>query len=174
LKNTGARAKWVRPENVHITLRFLGEIPEEKAREVCDSLRDGLENESEFTLKIAGLGAFPNARRPNVVWLGIESADGRLGLLKKAVDKAILPCGFEPETRAYTPHLTIGRTKSRKGAELLTRFLADESGFELGSMEAAEVHLVKSTLTPSGPIYDTVERFVLCGKQTALHGDPRC
>jgi len=166
LKNTGARAKWVRPENVHITLRFLGEISEEKSREVCDSLRDGLENESEFTLKIAGLGAFPNARRPNVVWLGIESADGRLGRLKKAVDKAILPCGFEPETRAYTPHLTVGRTKSRKGAELLTRLLEDESGFELGSMEAAEVHLVKSTLTPSGPIYDTMERFVLGSGQT--------
>ncbi len=147
--------KWVSTNNVHLTIKFLGDIPEEKLDQVKSVLSDSLNDISEFNLEIKGLGMYPNKRNPRVIWLGVN-ADNALADLHHTLDRALAAADVEREKREYTPHLTIARVRRRTNhatikdiGETLSQFKVDS----LGKIKVSEVVLYQSELTSKGPIY---------------------
>jgi len=147
----------VRPELVHVTIKFLGDVPEAKVERVKEAL--AAVKLAPFTARVAGMGAFPG-RSVRVVWLGLE---GDFSPLYSKVEAAMMPLGFSPEERGFTPHVTIGRVgrpDARTSRELLAK-IGSQSTVDLGSFMVEEFYLKKSTLTPGGPIYEDLARFPL-------------
>lgn len=155
-----ADVKWVEPEHIHLTLKFLGHVEEDAVTPLEQTL-DRLASEGgPFTLHCAGVGAFPSARSPRVIWVGVDQGGEEAARLAARVDEALEPLGFAPEERAFTPHLTLGRVRSSSRLTSLVKLLEAES-FSSGMPFAADrVVLFQSTLTPQGPVY------------TALHTSP--
>ncbi len=150
LREMGSIVRPVRPENLHFTVKFLGNVPSsilESVKSVLDECRPLL----GFEVTVRGLGAFPNPRRPRVIWLGSESEDEKMVALLRDVDHRLSKIGFKKE-RSYVPHLTLARLKGRPGPSLVA-FLEKMQDVEVGSFRVASLKLKRSTLTPQGPIY---------------------
>jgi 2'-5' RNA ligase len=149
--SSSAKLKPVERENLHLTLKFLGEVEEGKLAHVKDTMDDILKKFSKFRMKLKGIGAFPTINRPNVVWIGVE--EGRDSFVRVAIelDRALSRMGFQRE-REIEPHLTVARVKGPIGnlPEVIRRL----SDIEIGYIDVREVKLKKSTLTPKGPIYE--------------------
>jgi len=157
LKKTGADVRWVKPGNMHLTLRFLGnDVPRETVNAIGDALHIRLKSVDQFTMAIEGLGAFPNARKPRVVWLGIEPHDGPLLELREAIEDAVVEGGWTREERPFSAHLTLGRVKSQSGMGKLQQVLEKGLDQPVGSMVVDKVSLIQSNLKPSGPVYETL------------------
>lgn len=159
--------KWVRPESLHVTLKFIGES--EKLGEIRDALSNVRGN--AVTLGFRGTGFFPTPRSARAFWIGIES-DARLAQLAQSIDAALTPLGIESETRAYTPHLTLARggkqerrAKSKSDASnpfaRLQEKLAALTPPNFGTMTARELYLYESKLKPSGSVYTKLHGFKL-------------
>ena len=152
LRASEARVKWVRPENMHVTLKFLGEVDERNLPEIFDSFEKSLTNDQAFAFNIQNIGCFPNIRRPRVIWVGIERGKDELKVLAKKVDNLMSEFGFEREKRGFSPHLTIGRVKDTRGIESVTgRF--DGIDFNTESCVIDEVVFFQSILRREGPTY---------------------
>jgi RNA 2',3'-cyclic 3'-phosphodiesterase len=148
---------WTRPEGIHLTLKFLGEIPIEQVTQVTQALA-GLESFEPFTLQVKGFGFFPDARRPRVLWVGVESPPA-LGQLAQRVETAMNRLGFAAEDRPFSPHLTLARFKvPRPRPELLAQ-LEPRRGLVLGRFEVSEFFLFESRLSSCGAQYQKVARF---------------
>ena len=155
LKSTGADLKSVEAENIHITVRFLGDVPESGVEGVAGVVR-GIAFEP-FSLEVKGVGVFPGLHRPNVVWAGLEG-ERLLEMLRlfTELEGGLRRLGFEPERRGFEPHLTICRVRSGRNRQQLAeavRGLADES---FGELQVRQMRLKKSVLTDSGPVYSTL------------------
>jgi 2'-5' RNA ligase len=167
LKATGADVKWVRPESLHLTLKFLGEVDPARLPEVKEALRRACAGAPALELGLAGAGAFPGPQRPQVVWLGLEGQTRELGELAGRVEEALAELGFPPEKRAFKPHLTLGRLRRKKrGAKAppaapLGRALAGLAGWRGPGFTGGRVSLMQSTLTPSGAVYEPLETITL-------------
>ncbi|KPJ62021.1 MAG: hypothetical protein AMJ42_00375 [Deltaproteobacteria bacterium DG_8] len=161
LKPSSSDVRWVRPEGIHLTLKFLGNIEEEMIPEISDIIRKCSADTTSFTLEIRSLGAFPNEKNPKVIWVGAEDNSGTLGKLQQSLENRLSTLGFKVEKRAFSPHLTLGRLKSSKGKSRLTQGLEDYKHFEFGTFEAKEVCLFKSELKPGGAIYTKLKAFPL-------------
>jgi 2'-5' RNA ligase len=146
--------RWVRPAGIHLTLSFLGEIPAEQVDQIAGALRQACAGHAAFGVSIAGMGCFPNARRPRVVWVGVSEPSGALARLHHDVEQALVPLGFRPEARAFSPHLTLGRVKGggRQAREVLGGYV-ERATVRVGEMEVAAVHLMRSDLQPGGAVY---------------------
>ena len=148
--------KWVDPESIHLTLKFLGSVSGETIPEIVEAMSLVAQPVSPFTLQIGGTGAFPNWQRPQVVWVGVGGEMGRLTTIQRELEAALSPLGFPPESRPFSPHLTLGRLRERVTPEDRRRFglWAQSVKFEASlSFEVNAVRLMKSQLTSSGPIY---------------------
>jgi len=148
--------KWVDPQSIHLTLKFLGSVPGETIPEIVEAMSLAAQPVSPFILQIGGTGAFPNWQRPQVVWVGVGGEMGRLTALQRELEAALSTLGFPPESRSFSPHLTLGRLRERVTPEDRRRFglWAQSVKFEASlSFEVNAVRLMKSQLTPSGPIY---------------------
>ena len=145
--------KSVEPENIHLTLKFLGEISDSQVEKVEEVLKD-LEF-SSFSLRFRGVGAFPNPRRPRVIWIGVSEGATEFSELAKRIDTSLRKLGFPPETRGFKPHLTIARVK-RGGGAALSNFIQKYSLEDFGTLKVDSVKLKKSILTPRGPVYTTL------------------
>jgi 2'-5' RNA ligase len=154
LEGLGCSLKLVEPENIHVTLRFLGEIPEGLVSDVARAL-DGL-SAKPFKLTLKGLGAFPSALKPRVVWVGVSEGAAELAELHSQVESLIRPLGFRPEREPFVSHVTLARVKSSRGLQGLSRLIAERRLVELGSMQVEAVKLKRSTLTPRGPVYSDI------------------
>ena len=150
--------KWVPPENVHLTLKFLGEVRHERQAEIVGALASAAQGTKTITLVVRGAGAFPNARAPRVVWAGIEP-DPAIEILADRVERSCAPLGFPPEGRPFRPHLTLGRAeRDARGrdwagmAELLDGLVVAASAVLDG------VDLVTSELRRGGSVYHRVHR----------------
>jgi 2'-5' RNA ligase len=148
--------RWTRPEAIHLTLRFLGDIAPAQVEAISDALRSVCDEPARFTIQLKGLGVFPSLGRPRVVWVGVAEPSGALIALQERVTQVLAPLGFEPEKRAFSPHLTIGRASrhaSRREltevAELITRSMIGT----LGQMDVEHITLMRSDLKPSGAVY---------------------
>ena len=147
----------VRPELVHVTIKFLGDVPEGKVLKVSEALAKV--KVAPFDARVAGMGAFPG-RTIRVVWLGLE---GNFEELYQKVEEALAPLGFEREERGFSPHVTLGRV-GRPGPQtsrLVAERIASLSSTDLGRFSVDRFYLKKSTLTRGGPIYDNLSEFPL-------------
>ncbi len=152
------RIRWTRPENVHLTLKFLGDVREELLDDIRAALEEVRAKHAPFEAALAGLGAFPSARRARILWASVGEGSERLRSLAIDLDTSLASLGFERERRPYTPHLTLGRMRG-KPASLQLPPGCIGSKFRVGSIE-----LVESVLTPEGSVYKTLSTFALSGK----------
>jgi 2'-5' RNA ligase len=148
--------RWTRPESIHLTLQFLGDVAPNQVEAIAAALRGVCADRTPFTFQLREVGVFPNPNRPRVVWAGIVEPSGALAALQKQVTQALAPMGFEPEKRGFTPHLTLGRAArnvSRQElaelGDLITRF---DVGV-VGQVTVDHITLMKSDLKPSGAVY---------------------
>jgi 2'-5' RNA ligase len=156
--------RWVAAENVHLTLKFLGEVDEPLVPEIEEALAAVAGGTSPFALSLEGGGCFPNARSPRVIWVGVSEGAEEASRLASAVEGALQPLGFAPEKRRFRPHLTIGRPKDpRTAADATAEKIEHLRGFSAPTAEAAALALIKSTLTSEGAVYEVVRRFELGG-----------
>ncbi len=152
--------KWVPYENIHLTLKFLGEVKENMLPEIEQRLRDTCRLYAPFPISVRATGAFPNEKKPNVLWVGIERSDS-LKDLYLDIDKSMSEIGFEKENRKHSPHLTIGRVKDRKDILQVMNCIHEFKSKLFGNADVVEVHLMRSILKPSGAEYSKVCSFRL-------------
>ncbi len=157
LVQTGADLKLVETQNIHITVRFLGNITPETAEKIFDEMTQV--QFTSFTVQIKGLGAFPNPNYPRVVWAGITTGADQLKSVFSQIEPKLRDLGFTPDTRGFSPHLTIARVRSGRNKQQLAQFLNENANFEFGIVNAQCFRLKKSQLTPKGPIYSTLKEF---------------
>jgi len=151
--------KWVAVDSIHLTLKFLGNIDQEKVSPIAEAMAGAAQKVSPFRLEVGGLGAFPNLRRPQVVWVAVGGEVEKLASLQRAIDHSLVALGFSPETRPFTPHLTLGRLRERASAEERQRIgeaLLAAKGEEVVPFRVTEIILMRSTLTPKGAIYNRI------------------
>jgi 2'-5' RNA ligase len=160
--------RWTRPEGIHLTLKFLGDVQADWLEDIADALRSACAPHAPFSLSIGGMGVFPNPRRPRVVWIGVDEPTGTLIRLQQDIERAISPLGFPTERRTFSPHLTLGRVKNGRGAaelEALGQY-AKQAQVRVGEMEAHAVYLMRSDLRPSGAVYTELAEVALNNKPT--------
>ena len=156
LKPLGRMIRWVRPQGMHLTLKFLGEIAEERLDSVYQAVQRGVVGISPFSFLLAGLGGFPNLRRPRVIWVGVPRGGESLKKLQEQVEDRLAECGFPKEKRSFSPHLTIGRVKSQVGIQPLLDRLSSIS-FESEEIAVSAVKVMRSQLRPTGAEYSALK-----------------
>ncbi|MBE0525982.1 RNA 2',3'-cyclic phosphodiesterase [Candidatus Thorarchaeota archaeon] len=149
-----AKMKLVEIENIHFTLRFLGDTSLSRIDEIESCLRQI--KVDPFEIMVQGVGAFPNSRRPRVIWIGVSQNAERICDLKVEIDSHLKKLGYKPEKERFTPHATIARVRFIKDAEGLVRNLDEVVNENIGPMTISNFTMKRSTLTPSGPIYETL------------------
>lgn len=154
LERTGAQLKLVSPEILHLTVRFLGEIPQSTVERVREAM-DGV-HFSPFEVEFKGLGVFPRFNRINVIWVGIRSGHERLDEIFHQLEPKLRQIGLPPDNKGFSPHLTIARVRTGVNKAALADYVMSMRDHEFGKMQAKAVRLKKSTLTPKGPIYTTI------------------
>lgn len=155
----GRGVRWVQPRGMHLTLKFLGEVPEERLAEITAGLQRACEGIASFEMRMKGTGCFPTSRRPRVYWAGLNGGKPLLELQAR-VENEIEPLGFPREKRDFTPHLTIARIKEPAGKERLTHALLDYQ-LESDVVQVREVLLMQSILKPTGAEYRPQSRIEL-------------
>jgi 2'-5' RNA ligase len=155
--------RWVADENLHLTLQFLGAVPEERVAAIEEAITAAAAQARPLFLEVKGAGGFPNARRPRVVWLGLSGELAELGEVARDLGRRLSPLGFSPDPRPFSAHLTLGRAKENAGAPGLGGALAAAAIGQGISFRAAELVLFESHLSPRGPRYDAILRAPLCG-----------
>jgi 2'-5' RNA ligase len=157
LDQTAVKMKVVESENIHFTLRFFGDTPLQR----LDQIRSCLDRVkiNPFEIEIAGVGSFPNKQRPRIVWIGVSENASRILDLKKEIDSSLLKIGYQPERKRYTPHATIARIRFVKNPKLVVSNLESLADEVIGRMIITSVKMTKSSLTSSGPIYETLWEF---------------
>lgn len=158
LRPIGVRASWVKPEALHLTLRFLGDIDDATAERIRAALREGYADAAAFPLHIKGVGAFPNLRRPNVVWAGVELSEA-LAAAQAVAERAAQAAGLDPERKAFRPHLTVARIKDPAAGAALAAPIEAEGDFDIEPFLAGGVTLFSSRLTSQGPIHSRIEEY---------------
>ncbi len=161
LRSSGVDASWPRPEGIHLTLKFLGEVLEERLSEILNSLRSAAQGTGAFRLEAAGAGAFPNAKTARVVWIGLSGDVDKLSRLQSAVERAMTDIGFAREDRKFTPHLTLGRIKYIRSRDGWLKALDEIKDIRLPAFDVDAVSLMKSELKPSGAVYTEMGRVEL-------------
>jgi len=153
LRATDAHVRWSRPENLHVTLKFLGDIAEENVGAARKIVEDVAARHSPFEIEVAGLGAFPNMRRPRVVFAHVVDATDTLTALARALEREMVAVGAKREKRPFRSHLTLGRVKSPRGLIGLAEAMAELGDEPLGRQTVQEIVLMRSDLKPSGAVY---------------------
>lgn len=158
-KKTDARIKYVELTNLHLTLKFFGDIDTDGLDLLEEAISNVVSQFDSFKIKIKGCGAFPNTNRIKVIWVGIDD-DAIIKDLHDSLDKEFVRLGFD-EDRKFSTHLTIGRMKSAKSKNKVKSTIEEFGDVEVGEMEVTHITLKKSTLTPAGPIYEDLRIFEL-------------
>ncbi|MBI5674500.1 MAG: RNA 2',3'-cyclic phosphodiesterase [Nitrospirae bacterium] len=155
LKKRKADIRWVKPESIHLTLKFLGDTDEKILDRIVEAIKAACGGYGRFNLETKGVGVFPDMRAPRVLWLGISDNDSLTGL-QKSIEDGLAKLGFSPEKRRFRPHLTIGRFKSSFGKEGLYDKIEELKDISLGLIEVQSIFLIKSELNPSGAKYTKI------------------
>lgn len=152
--------KWVPGRNLHITLKFLGNIPEESVGRIIDKLSLLSSTHQRFSVGFRGVGVFPGIKKPRVVWIDIIDHD-KLKKLQEQIEVSMSALGFERDARLFSPHLTVGRLRSFKGADALIGEIEKLSGRDFGNIEVEKISLMRSDLKPAGAQYTALAEFRL-------------
>jgi 2'-5' RNA ligase len=165
LREKGApRLRWVRPEGIHLTLKFLGAVPQEKVTAICEALAPTVQGIPPLALSLAEVGTFGDRRGPRVVWVGMEGNLEPLARLQQRVEKALEPLGFPPERRAFSPHLTLARVPDSMGSDErqpLRQLAKDIEVPPAPAVTIGELSLMRSILGPGGAVYERLAAFPL-------------
>ena len=156
---------WTRAEGWHLTLKFLGDISRDQVVPILEVLREALRTQPSLRVVAQGLGAFPNLRRPRVVWAGLRSE--RLKALSEKIETTLLSLDFPPEERDFTPHLTLGRVRSLRGWEQVLSVVKEHEHTRFGESEINQVTLYQSDLHPTGAVYRPLGSIALTPLPTA-------
>ena len=158
-KGIDTKIKYVELHNLHLTLKFFGDIDTNGLDLLKDAIDNVVSQFDPFKIRITGCGAFPNTNHIKVIWVGIED-DAVIRDLHDRLDKEFARLGFDRDKR-FSTHLTVGRMKSAKNKNLVREVIEEYDDFEIGEMEVTNISLKKSTLTPAGPIYEDLKVFEL-------------
>jgi 2'-5' RNA ligase len=153
LRSSGADVRWIRPEGIHLTLKFLGEIPSQRVDEIREAVEEMLGTHRPFSLEVRGLGGFPRLSQPRVVWVGLGGEVDRLRALQEDVEKGMNALGFPREERPFHPHLTLGRVRSPRRRDRLLEGIRSLMDIQLGGFRVEAVAQFESELLPSGARY---------------------
>jgi 2'-5' RNA ligase len=157
LRAVSPQTRWVRPENLHVTLKFIGEVPEAKLGVIRRALA-AVRSDQPVMLDFRGLGFFPNEKHPRVFWAGTK-ASPNLKILAAEIEKAVEKLGISREQRPFSPHLTLARFEPPRLPEKLRAAIQEHATRHFGSLRTNHFHLIESKLKPSGAEYTTVESF---------------
>lgn len=160
LKVSGADVKWVEPQNIHLTLKFLGEIEDKKLDEITQILEDIAKTKNSFQMRIFSIGAFPKINFPRIIWVGIDKGDSQSKEIAKELEEKMKNLGIRREDRAFSSHITIGRVRSSLNREKLVKDLnnlLNIFGKETHEFLVSKITLFKSALTPKGPVYEVLK-----------------
>ena len=157
LRHTDGKPRWINPQNLHITLKFIGELESEKVPAISDALATS-HAAHLLPIEFRNVGFFPNSRRPSVAWIGIE-APPTLALLAAEVNRVLASIGIPREEKSFVPHLTIARFKEARLSPALQVEIEKCKDHSFGSYTAGEIHLVESKLKSSGAEYTTLRSF---------------
>jgi 2'-5' RNA ligase len=163
LKQSGADVRWTSVAGIHLTLKFLGDIAEPQVEALAAAASHISGTTPAFTLGVQGVGVFPNVKNPRVIWLGLSDRTDILGKLVQDLEQAFGPLGFPPENRKFTPHLTLGRVRSSRGREALSRSLQAVAIPEFPDFQVEHLVLYQSTLRPQGALYTPLRKIPLGG-----------
>ena len=163
LRAADAKVTWVAPENMHWTLKFLGDIDLTQTADICRAVGEAAAPVAPFDVEVQGVGAFPNLARPRAVWLGVGKGREQLISLAAAIDARLAAIGFKPEGRRFSPHLTIGRVRGEKNLPELADQLEQRADYPAGMMEVDEVVVFASYLERGGPIHEPLGHLPLRG-----------
>ncbi len=155
LKKCGADVRWVKPENIHLTLKFLGNIGEQTIDGIVKMVERCCKGLNIFDIEVSGVGVFPHVRAPRVLWAGI-SGDGALEELQRKIEDGAASLGFERENRRFAPHLTLGRFRSSAGKRTLTDKIEQYKDNKFGPVTVDSVMIMRSDLGPGGAKYTKV------------------
>jgi 2'-5' RNA ligase len=166
LAKPGVNVNWVPAENIHITLLFLGEVNERDLPAVCRVVADTAAGEPPFAFRVSRVGAFPNLRRPKVIWAGLTDGAAELARLHDRLEQPLLDLGcYRREDRPYTPHLTLGRVKSEADGQALSPVLPKHADWVGGQTTVGELVLFASEPRRDGPTYTALGRGKLTGRR---------
>lgn len=160
LNDCNADVRWVKPENIHLTLEFLGDIKDKDADRITEVIKGTCKEYPAFQLKITGTGVFPNIRSPRVLWCGLDKSDILSGL-QDDIAKGLVPLGFKPEKRRFAPHLTIGRFRSFKDKDILLEKVTQYKNKRFGIINVNSVSLMSSILGSSGAKHSRIAELFL-------------
>jgi 2'-5' RNA ligase len=160
IARTGADVKLVEPENIHITIKFLGDTDEQLIDTLEQTMKQAVQSTKPFSITLKGTGVFPNQKYVKVLWIGIID-NGIIGPIAQKIDTSLASFGFKKENRGFSPHLTIGRVRTAKNKEKLLNAMQRFYDQEFTIQEVKSIVLKKSELTQKGPIYTTLREVLL-------------
>ena len=158
LKSIRDDIKWVRPESLHLTLKFLGDVEKNRIVDLTALINQTIQEFKPFNFSLGGTGVFPNTRRPNVLWVGVLQGKEHLITMASVLNRSLIKMGFEEERREYHPHLTLGRVRSKRKI-VKTIDLMESLSFLEQSFWVQELVLMKSDLKPSGAEYTPLKHL---------------
>jgi len=161
LREANADVKWTAPENIHITIKFLGDTPAEKLPEINAVLDQTARAFRSFDIEIGELGAFPNAHAPHIIWAGTTRQADQIAAIAAMIEAGLEPLGFKKEDRIFTAHLTIGRARSPHGKARLSKALTETTLPPGLTQKVSRLTLFQSQLTSSGPTYSAIHQSEL-------------
>jgi 2'-5' RNA ligase len=157
LVKSGADLKLVEPKNIHITMRFLGNIKPNMIEKIFEEMKKV--QFTPFNVRISGVGAFPKLNYPRVLWAGITEGADQLRSIASQLEPRLCSLGFTPDPKGFSPHLTIARVKSERNKAVLIKCITENAKYEFGIVKTECLRLKRSDLTPKGPIYSTLKEF---------------
>ena len=161
LRNQIQKASWVKPSNIHLTLKFLGDVDPEDLESIGVAIEGVAIRHRSFSLRIGGLGAFPNFARPRVLWAGAKVGGERVSALAQDINVALSYCGFSLETKKFNAHLTIARLKEQIDLRPYANQYRQYDRIDGAEMSVNAISLIQSQLHPTGAIYSTLESYSL-------------
>ncbi len=161
LIRTGANIKYVAPENIHVTLKFLGNTPDDLIPKIHTELEQFYNTQEKALVKIGEIGVFPHRKLPKVIWVGINGSREKLSYLQEETENICEKFGFKPENRKFSPHLTIARIKSLKSSNAVMSVIDSHRHYGFGKMNFEKITFYQSILQPTGPIYKAFYQYHL-------------
>ena len=161
IKKTDADVKWVAPENIHLTLKFIGYIEENVIPDLNKIIKDAIFNLSSFDIDIENVGAFPNLKKPRVVFVCVQDKGDTLLKIYEKLNRGVEKLGIKPDSKKFAGHITLGRIKSQKNLSRLANALNSDTECFFGREKVNHISLMQSNLTPGGPIYERLNTFKL-------------
>ena len=162
LSRSPAQVKWVAPDKLHLTLKFLGDVPPTEINAVCNAVQRAVAGKKPFQINCHGAGAFPDSKRPRTIWIGVREPSEAIQALQNSVDEELQKLGFPTERRRFQPHITLGRVRGGgSGIQDLGRLIDQHTEFDAGQFLVEEVVVFASDLGPQGPVYTPLSRAKL-------------